>query len=276
MPEPQQTERFPAGILGERPGYFAVCGASLYTVMHPVENPVARILLVGPFTLERHTSYRAWVQWARYLAAKGVEVLRYDYRGIGESTGRFEDMTFESWADDVQCLSAWLRKRGEDVPLVLHGLEMGGVLAGRAFDAGVADALLLWSAPANANQVLRSTLQRWIGPQQLLKSPEERRSPSHYFRLLEQGESVEIEGYRWTGELWRQSLSFDLPAAMLPPNDPATSYKRPVRSVALGKNATPLVKGGVPGYEENKDFSWLFVPSHHWIASSVNVPLGCS
>ena len=155
-------------------------------------------------------------------------------------------------------------------------LEMGGVLAGRAFDAGVADALLLWSAPANANQVLRSTLQRWIGPQQLLKSPEERRPPSHYFRLLEQGESVEIEGYRWTGELWRQSLSFDLPAAMLPPNDPATFYKKPVRIVALGKNATPLVKGGVPGYEENKDFSWLFVPNHHWIASSVNVPLGCS
>ena len=63
---------------------------------------------------------------------------------------------------------------------------------------------------------------------------------------------------------------------MLPPNDPATFYKRPVRIVALGKNATPLVKGGVPGYEENKDFSWLFVPNHHWIASSVNVPLGCS
>src|ERR1700728_4048452 len=184
MPEPQQTESFPGGIQGERPGYFAVSGASLYTVLHQLEKPVARILLVGPFTLERHTSYRAWVQWARYLATKGIEVLRYDYRGVGESTGRFEDMTFESWADDVQCLSAWLRKRGEDVPLVLHGLEMGAVLAGRAFDAGVADALLLWSAPANANQVLRSTLQRWIGPQQLLKSPEERKPPSHYYRLL--------------------------------------------------------------------------------------------
>ena len=116
MPQLQQTDRFPTGILGERPGYFAVCGASLYTVLHPVENPVARILLVGPFTLERHTSYRAWTQWARFLAAQGIEVLRYDYRGIGESTGRFEDMTFESWADDVQCLSAWLRKRGRMYP----------------------------------------------------------------------------------------------------------------------------------------------------------------
>ena len=71
MPELQQTESFPGGIQGERPGYFAVCGASLYTVLHQVEKPVARILLVGPFTLERHTSYRAWVQWARYLASQG-------------------------------------------------------------------------------------------------------------------------------------------------------------------------------------------------------------
>jgi len=139
-----------------------------------------------------------------FLAAKGIEVLRYDYRGVGEQyPGRFEDMTFESWADDVQCLSAWLRKRGEDVPLVLHGLEMGGVLAGRAFDGrSVADALLLLvSACPNANQVLRSTLQRWIGPQQLLKSPRNA-GPlvSLFSSSSSMGRAVEIEGYRWDRE----------------------------------------------------------------------------
>jgi pimeloyl-ACP methyl ester carboxylesterase len=268
-----QIQSCPYSILDERAGYFPVSGAHLYTVLHEVENPVARVLLVGPFASERHTSYRTWVQWARYLAAKGIEVLRYDYRGVGESTGSFEDMTFESWIDDVQHLSAWLRKRGEDVPLILHGLELGGLLAARTFHNGEADALILWSAPANANSLLRSTLQRWIGPQQLLKREDERRPPSHYFRLLEEGKSVEVEGYEWSAELWRQSLSFDLPAAMMPPNDPANAYKRPVRIVALGKNATPLVKGGVPGFEENKDFSWLFAPNYHWIASSLSIPL---
>ena len=52
----------------------------LYTVLHEVQDPRARVPLVGPFTLERHTSYRAWVQWARYLAARRIEVLRYDLR----------------------------------------------------------------------------------------------------------------------------------------------------------------------------------------------------
>ena len=83
---------------------------------------------------------------------------------------------------------------------------------------------------------------------------------------------MEVQGYEWSAELWRQSLSVDLPAAMVPPNDPTKFYKKPVRMVKLGKNATPLVKGGVPGFEENKDFSFLFDPNYDWIVSSLGVP----
>lgn len=78
----------PYDIHAERPGFFPVGDAQLYTVLHEVKQPLARVLLVGPFTLERHTSYRAWVQWARYLAARQIEVLRYDYRGVGRAPGR--------------------------------------------------------------------------------------------------------------------------------------------------------------------------------------------
>jgi Serine aminopeptidase, S33 len=273
MSESLQTERLPASILDERHGYFPVDGANLYTVLHQVENPVARILLVGSFASERHTSYRPWIQWARYLAARRIEALRYDYRGVGESTGIFEEMTFACWIDDVERLSAWLRKRGEDVPLILHGLELGGLLAARNFHNGHGDALILWSAPVNANKVLRSTLQRWIGPQQLLKPENERRPASYYFRLLDEGQSVEVDGYEWPAELWRQSLSLELPAAMIPPNDPTDFYRRPVRIVTLGKNAAPLVLGGLlQGFEEGKDFSWLFAPNYDWITSSLGIP----
>jgi hypothetical protein len=152
-------------------------------------------------------------------------------------------------------------------------LEMGGLLAANTFQSGDADALVLWSAPANANQVLRSTLQRWVGPQQLLKREEDRRPSSYYFRLLEQGHSVEVDGYEWTPELWSESLSFELPDTMLPPNDPAVTYGRPVRIVQLGKSAAPLVLGGIlSGFEESKDFSWLFAPNYEWIASSLHIP----
>ena len=269
-----QVQQYPESVLAERAGYFAVPGAHLYTVLHEVEAPLARVLLIGSFASERHASYLPWLQWARYLTARRIEVLRFDYRGVGESTGEFKEMSFRSWVDDVERLSTWLRKREGNAPLILHGLEMGGLLAAKAFHNGEADGLVLWSAPVNANKVLRSTLQRWIGPQQLLKPEEDRRPASYYFRLLDEGQSVDVDGYEWTPELWRESLSFDLPGTMIPPNDPAASYRRPVRIVQLGKNAAPLVLGGIlQGFEEGKDFSWLFAPNYEWIASSLGIPL---
>jgi pimeloyl-ACP methyl ester carboxylesterase len=269
-----QVQQYPESVLAERAGYFPVPGAHLYTVLHEVEAPLARVLLIGSFASERHTSYPPWLQWARYLAARRIEVLRFDYRGVGESTGVFKEMSFRSWVDDVERLSAWLRNREGNAPLIMHGLEMGALLAAKAFHNGEADALVLWSAPVNANAVMRSTLQRWIGPQQLLKREEDRRPLSHFFRLLDEGQSVEVDGYEWTPQLWSESLSFKLPDAMVPPNDPATSYRRPVRIVPLGKSAAPLVLGGLlHGFEESKDFSWLFAPNYEWIASSLDIPL---
>ena len=131
-----QTQLQTKGASMECAGYFTVPGAALYTVLHEVPDPVARVLLVGPFASERHFSYHPWVRWARYLAARGMEVLRYDYRGVGESTGEFEEMGFDHWSEDVELLVDWLSNRSPRVPLLLHGLEIGAILAARRFAQG--------------------------------------------------------------------------------------------------------------------------------------------
>src|SRR5579859_6211131 len=124
----------------EQAAYVEFSGAHLYTVLHEVRDPVARLLLVGPFASERHFSYVPWVRWARFLAARRIEALRYDYRGVGESTGIFEDLSFDDWSKDVEFLAGWLKNRSSDVPLILHGLELGALLASKTFMTGVGNA----------------------------------------------------------------------------------------------------------------------------------------
>ena len=114
--------------------------------------------MAGPFGAENEPLYILWVRWARYLAAHGLDVIRFDYRGVGESTGEFQQMDFGAWLSDLQLCCH--RLTSDDLPLVLHGLGLGALLAARAFHEGIGDATLLWSPPPNGREILQYSLRR--------------------------------------------------------------------------------------------------------------------
>lgn len=252
----------------ERAGYLEHSGAHVYVVRHGVADPVARVLLAGPFAADRHFSYVPWVRWARFLATRRIEALRFDYRGVGESTGVFEELGFDCWRDDVAFLADWLRNQSPDVPLILHGLEVGAILASRVFAAGAGDALLLWSPPKTANEALRRGLSRRVAVDQMAANASERKHLRDYVRQLEADQSLEVDGYAWSGKLWRESFAFESPFTR---SDEDTSSGRPVRVVQLDRTAAPLVSGSSLGFvvSLNPPLNALFAENVDWMVREV-------
>jgi hypothetical protein len=254
----------------ERAGYLESRGSQIYSVLHGVADPIARVLLVGPFASERFASYVPWVRWARYLASRRIEALRFDYRGVGESAGAFEDVSFDDWNHDVDFLAAWLKSQSPEVPLILHGLELGALLASKTYASGAGDALLLWSAPENANEVLRRPLSRHV-----FKNVYERKPLSDYIRQLEADQPLEVEGYPWSGKLWRESLKFETPLGRSA-EPSADTDGRPVKFVNLDTGPASKLKGSAMGYAVslNLDLSDLFADSFGWMANTLGHHVG--
>ncbi len=258
----------PESIDPEQGAYLEVAGNHLYTVLHAASSPFVRVLLVGAFAPERSATFLPLVRWARYLASRQVEVLRFDHRGVGESTGDFQDMSFSAWQEDVESLSQWFRSRGPSIPVLLHGLGLGALVAAKAFERGAGNGLLLWSPPANANAALRSSLKNWWLIENLKQIPEERKPLSHYTRTLDEGGALEINGYPWTSALWRDSLHFALPSWAAQEKRSDQTDRRPIKVAMLGKEAVPLVRGGIAGYEESNNLDGLYAETFSWLQST--------
>lgn len=72
---------------------------------------VVVVLLTGAFLPMTHRN-RMWVQLARRLAGEGFSVLRFDYHGVGESTGTIAEWSLDKpFAEDLEGAVRWLRSR---------------------------------------------------------------------------------------------------------------------------------------------------------------------
>ena len=67
---------------------------------------------------------------------------------------------------------------------------------------------------------------------------------------------------------WAKLLALSaLPTALASEEIAARAYKRPVKIMKLGSDAAPLAKGGRVGYDDLKDFAWLFAPNRDWVVA---------
>jgi alpha-beta hydrolase superfamily lysophospholipase len=108
----------------------------LFGLYHPPEATGPRsdtgVLLCPPVGHEHTRSHRALRVLAEALARDGFHALRFDYRGMGDSSGDSADGTVERWCDDVDAALGELQELSGAGAVFLVGLRLGASLAVRA------------------------------------------------------------------------------------------------------------------------------------------------
>jgi pimeloyl-ACP methyl ester carboxylesterase len=112
----------------ETPVYFDGAGETLFGVLtRPRARPRATgvVLLTGGDHIPSINRNRLWVRLARGLAGQGHHVLRVDYHGVGESTGRVDFFELDKpFTADAEAAVRRLRDEGVD-DVILVGICFG-------------------------------------------------------------------------------------------------------------------------------------------------------
>ena len=101
----------------------------------PGNGPFPAAILIagsGPHDRDENVAgHRPFLVLADHLTRKGIAVLRYDKRGIGKSTGKYDQATTEDFAGDAAAALAYLKSRKEiDAKKIgLIGHSEGGMIA---------------------------------------------------------------------------------------------------------------------------------------------------
>lgn len=198
----QNGQDFPLTLTKQLAGQIVVSRPQEPTEPYPYrveqvnfENKMAGITLAGTLTLPREKGtypavilisgsgpqnrdeelmgHKPFLVLSDHLTKNGIAVLRYDDRGVGESTGNFSTATSADFATDVKSAIAYLESRSEiDTNAIgLIGHSEGGLIAPMvAAESGNVDFMVLMAGPGIRGDKLLLLQEELIG--RVLGTPE--------------------------------------------------------------------------------------------------------
>lgn len=131
----------------------------------PEQVAVTRIAIIcHPHPLHHGSMHNKVVHTvARAMLDLGAAALRFNFRGVGASDGRYDEGIGE--ADDAGAVCAWLRERYPGAALTLAGFSFGAAVACRAALAVQPQALIAIAPPVSRVRKLldgRLPDTRWL------------------------------------------------------------------------------------------------------------------
>jgi alpha/beta superfamily hydrolase len=120
-------------------------------------SPMAGVVMCGPILAQFRAHYRNGTLLARALAARGVAVQRFHYRGMGNSDGEVSNLDLSTMHQDAAAAGARLTEQIGAVPLAYLGVNVGAYPAAVASRPG--HMLILDSPPPNGRHYFRNAVR---------------------------------------------------------------------------------------------------------------------
>lgn len=231
----------------EQPGFFENDGASLFGVVHtPAGEPrPLAFVLSHPFGEEKLWAHRAFVSFARRLAARGHVVLRFDYRGCGDSEGELASSSLQSHLGDLTAAIDHLVHHQTEVRQVgLAGLRFGATVAalaaeratGHTRDLLAGAPLVLWDPITDGEAWLGEMLRSHLSTQMAVFGRVVETRDVLRERIA-RGERINLDGYDLAAPLYDSCCAKDLLDSSTKTFEGATQ----ITQIAANENQKPRV-----------------------------------
>jgi alpha/beta superfamily hydrolase len=186
--------------------YFGPDSHRLYGVIHNgVISAHTALVLCPPFAEEMVATYARFATWSKQLAEQGMPVLRFHAYGTGESGGTSADFTFETAIHDAGTAFEFARERIAPVRLGYFGTRLGATVAVLAALRQPVDLLVMWSPIINIQQYMRELFRAQLAKEMIRNGlTQVRRNTQDMILDLESGRSIDLLGYEFSPQLYRQ------------------------------------------------------------------------
>ena len=186
--------------------FFGSSNQQIFAAYHPAIGGSGKVLTVicPPLFNEYMLTQRALRELAISLAERGQHVLRFDYRGTGDSFADLGEVTISDWVEDI----ALTMREGRDLSgssvVRLLGVRAGALLACRSVGAcRNVQRLVLWDPIPDGAGYLQTLRRMQLT---LLEG-------FHYMSSVEKGEALhEYAGYRLSERMLEEFRLLDASA----------------------------------------------------------------
>lgn len=199
--------------LSEEVAFFGAESPPMFGCVHlPKGKAAGGLVICSPIQAELFRSYRKEVLLARELAARGIAVQRFHYRGVGNSEGDGNDVTLETMSTASREARQALAERSGVERIATMGTRLGAFPAIATGRDDERSPLVLWDpvpdGDAYMEEILRNLyMHEVVSSHSVAPSERERAQPTQ--AMLDRMETdgvLHALGYRLTRSFYR-SLS---------------------------------------------------------------------